>query len=158
LGRHSTSNGTEVMKGSRLYSSALREMHRRRPDTGKAYELLSRACKMGHGDAMYALGTWHLHGRHVKKDRKKAVEFFEEAAKKHVPAAMCELAIFYEKGEVLQANKRRAFELYLTAAAWGHEDAFHEVGRCLYYGIGTTKQRRLADIWLQRAEAVPGSR
>jgi TPR repeat protein len=64
------------MKGARLYSAALRKMYRRKPNTETAYDLLCRASELGHGEATHALGTWYLHGRHVRKDFKKAVSPF----------------------------------------------------------------------------------
>ena len=37
---------------------------------------------------------------------------------------------------------------------WGDKQSIYEVGRCMFYGIGTKRDRRLADAWLARAEAL----
>ena len=51
---------------------------------------------------------------------------------------MYDLAVCLEKGEGTKKNTK-AFELYLRAAIRGFKHAIVEVGRCYYWGIGTTR-------------------
>ncbi|WP_154650427.1 sel1 repeat family protein [Acinetobacter tjernbergiae] len=44
--------------------------------------------------------------------------------------------------------------MYLQAAIRGDSDAISEVAKCYYYGIGTRKNRKIAEIWYDRAEEL----
>jgi TPR repeat protein len=144
------------MNESKLYKQALKEMSKTTPNTAKAFKLLQSALDNEDENAAYALGTWYLHGRHVKKNHTKAVELLELAAKKNVSAALFDLAVCYEKGTAIKKNKKKAYELYLKSAVWGDRQGFYEVGRCLFYGIGVKQDKNLATIWLDRAKAFSG--
>ena len=74
--------------------------------------------------------------------------------KQNIPEALFDLAVSYEKGAGVRKSERKAYHLYVRAALWGDKQAIHEVGRCLFYGIGAKRDRRLADVWLARAEAL----
>jgi uncharacterized protein len=76
-----------------------------------------------------------------------------QAAKENIPDALYDLAVSYEKGVGVRKSEKKAYELYVQAAVWGEKQSFHEVGRCLYYGIGAERDRRLALIWLDRAKS-----
>jgi TPR repeat protein len=58
------------------------------------------------------------------------------------------------KGAPAPKSEKRAYEHYLRAAVWGEEQSVYEVGRCLFYGIGVARDRRLAQIWYDRAETL----
>ncbi|GEP52853.1 hypothetical protein RSO01_00190 [Reyranella soli] len=66
----------------------------------------------------------------------KGTELLRQAAAENVPSALYDLAVSYEKGIGTKKNTRKAYELYLRAAIWGDKQSYHEVGRCLFYGIG----------------------
>lgn len=142
------------LAAQRLYQEALREASKRRPDTNRVRDLLERSLKAGSPEAAYALATWHLHGKHLPQNRKKAVSLLREAADGGVKNAMYDLAVCYEKGAGAKRNPQRAFEHYVQAALHGDKQSVYEVGRCYYYGIGTPKLRALAWIWLDRAREV----
>lgn len=136
------------------YDLALREMDADSPDVVRALELLRTAYAAGDQRAAYALGTWHLHGKppFVEIDERKALELIGEAAEALVPDALFDMAITLEKGALgLKADPEAAFLLYLKAALRGEEQSVFEVGRCYFYGIGTAKDRGVADVWLARA-------
>jgi TPR repeat protein len=65
---------------------------------GKALELLNLASRMGNAEASYAIGTWHLYGRHVPKNFSAAARFFERAAKQSYAPAAFDLAVMCETG------------------------------------------------------------
>lgn len=145
--------GTEN-KGNDFYEEALAEMSNDKSDPERALELLNTALEKGSPDAAYALGTWYLHGEHVEKDTAKAMVLLKRAADKNVAAACYDLAVSYETPKGVASNLEKAFELYVRAALHGDNQSFHEVGRCYYYGIGTLRNERLAEIWLEKAEEL----
>jgi TPR repeat protein len=138
------------------YKTAHGAITRKKPDAPKALRLLQRAVAKGDPNAALALATWYHFGEHVPKDFVKGVDLLKVAAAANVPIALYNLAVSYEKGEGIRKSEKRAYEHYLRAAVWGEEQSVHEVGRCLFYGIGVARDRRLAQIWLDRAEALGG--
>jgi uncharacterized protein len=141
------------------YDKALRLAQRRRakdlPQTRKVYELLLDAD--GHGDARatYALATWYLHGSEFTKvDVRRATALLRKAAAADIADANYDLAVSYEKGVGLPKSLSKAFECYTKAALLGDAPSHYEVGRMLYFGIGTPRNRRLADAWLKKAETL----
>jgi TPR repeat protein len=55
-------------------------------------------------------------------------------------------------GVGINKNIKKAFEHYLKAALLGDRQAIYEVGRCIYYGLGVSKNLSIASIWLEHAE------
>ena len=123
---------------------------RSKPARGKAFELLHRASRIGNAEASYAIGTWHLYGRHVPKNFSAAARFFERAAKQAYAPAAFDLAVMCETGRGVSKNLSRAFDLYLRAANLGDADAIRSVARCIYHGIGTARVPALARLVLNR--------
>ena len=121
-------------------------------DAPLAIELLKRADADGDGEAAYALGTWHLFGKHVPKDYKCAAGYLKRAADRDYPSAAFDLAISYEKGAGVKQDAAKAFGLYMKASLLGDRDAMYEVGRCFYWGIGTEKDRHAAKVWFDAHE------
>lgn len=140
------------MKGDRLYKKALYEAETNNNE--EAFKLLNRASRQKNPKACYALGTWYLHGKYVKKDLKKAIDYLLLSAKGKYPDAFYDLGICYERGVGMEKNLDKAFESYLQASIRGNKQAFYEVGRCYYYAIGVEKDRVLAGYWLERAEEL----
>lgn len=133
-----------------LYEKALREIRRDKPDIALVIKLLNAGVEGGDPRAAYALATWYLHGEHVRKNRRRAVELLKQAAEKNVPDACFDLAVYFEKNK----DKKSAFAHYLKAAIRGDAQAIFAVGRCYYHGIGVAKSKSMADIWLDRAEEL----
>lgn len=136
------------------YKIALQEISKKNPDTNKAFSELTKAMESGDGEATYALATWYLHGAYVDKDLPRAIMLLNNAANKNVPSACFDLAIAYETSDGVPEDLEKAFKLYVKAALYGDEQSFHEVGRCYFHGIGTDEDKKLADIWLEKAESV----
>src|SRR5579885_2649023 len=99
------------------YQRALEIMQQPSPDTRQALPLLQAAADARLPDAMYALGTWYLHGRDgvVDTDVGRATELIQSAAEAGYPSAMYDLAVSYEKGYGLPHHPERAFEWFLRA-------------------------------------------
>lgn len=124
----------------------------KKEDFESAYDLLVQADLRGDSTASYALGTWHLFGRHVKKDPKKAVSYFLKASRRGSVDALFNLAICYEKGKGIDKNLNKAFRYYYKAFNLGDKEAAYEIGRMLYYGIGVEKNRDLAEHFIGLSE------
>jgi TPR repeat protein len=113
--------------------------------------LLQAASKLGHAPATYALGTWYLYGRGVRRNTQRAADLFERAARDGDPDAQFDLAVSYERGVGRAQNPRKAAHWYKEAATRGDVNARYELGRCLYYGIGVTNDHKEAAGWYRRA-------
>jgi uncharacterized protein len=143
---------------ARLVSKARKICRERRGSKAyqEALDLLNRAAKIGSAEAEYAIGTWHLFGRNVPKDDRKAAQHLEKAARKKYVPAMFDMAVLLETGRGVGKDKSRAFKLYVQAAQQRDLDAIKSVGRCLFYGIGVARNREVGYIVLDYAEAVSG--
>ena len=139
-----------------LYESALKEMRLPHPNNENVARMLRQAIDLGSARAAYALATWYLHGKDdvVAQDYTEAVRLLRVAAEAHVPSALYDLAACYANGEGVDKNPWKAFELYLVAALHGDDDAVFKVGRAYFYGVGVAEDRRVAELWLDRAEEL----
>lgn len=155
--------------GQREYEVALKLASARKPNVGEAHELLLKAERLQHGDATYALATWHLFGGHVAKDIRKGLTLLKRANRRGSADAAFDLAITYERGEVAEKSLRRAFESFMTAALrydreqhhdqmYSFSEAAYEVARCYRYGIGTDVDKTLSRIWMVEGKAIRKSR
>jgi TPR repeat protein len=138
------------------YQRALKLAYRsKRQPTREVYELLLAADKDGDAHATYALATWYLFGnRFCKKDLRRATQMLERAAEADIAAAAYDLAVSLEKGKGIKKSLKKAFRRYVQAALLGDAQSHHEVGRMYYHGIGTAKDRCLAEFWLTKAEKL----
>lgn len=115
-------------------------------------QLLVQAADGGNGDAAAALASWYAHGKHVRKNARKAVEWFQKAADAGNAEGIYGVAGAYESGiGGLEKNERTAFELYTRSALAGEKFAVMEVARCYLHGIGVAPDETLGKIWLERA-------
>ena len=137
------------------YELALKAASRKRPDLIQANAFLEEAHAQGDRRATYALATWSLFGNVVRpKDLQRAVQLLKLAAKADLAAAHFDLAVSYETGQGAKKNEKAAYRHFLAAAVNGDNDSLVEVGRCLYYGIGVARDRKTAEVWFRRADAL----
>lgn len=140
---------------SSKYDRALRMAQKKSSPSKAAYELLLAADKEGDSRATYALATWYLHGSPFTPiNKKRAVQLLKSAIKGGIADAARDLAVAYEVGDSVKKSPRLAFESHMHAALLGHAQSFYEVGRMYFYGIGTPRNRRLAEHWLAKAETL----
>src|SRR5207248_1380957 len=99
---------------------------------------------------------WHLHGKGVSRDYKRAVSLLKEAASKKNPDADYDLAVCYELGKGVKKNQKAALLWYRRAARDGDPEAPTEVARCYYYGIGTNRNLKKAIAWYRKDVPLPG--
>jgi len=133
--------------GSNYLKRALALVKTKGYDPVVALDLLQKADQAGNAEATYALGTWYLFGKHVKKNHRTAAQYLERASDRNYASAAYDLAVSYEKGAGVPKDKHEAFRLYMKAARLGDTQAAYEVGRCFYWGIGTAKDRSVAEVW-----------
>lgn len=138
-----------------IYEQALKLAQRKKPDLTQASALLEAAHEQGDRRATYALATWLLVGNAVyPKDLRRAVKLLKLAAAADIASAHFDLAVSYETGQGTQKNEKSAYRHFIAAALNGDSASFAEVGRCLYHGIGVARDRKLAEVWLRRADAL----
>jgi len=121
------------MTGQELLERTL-ILARKAERTGGPYPLveLRQAAEKEYPPAVYALATWYLHGREVKKNHKRAATLLRKAADAGFPPAEYDLAVCYELGSGVKKNLVKAFGYYLRAANNCDIDAQAEVARCFY--------------------------
>lgn len=137
------------------YELALEIMRRKRPDLVQASTLLEQAHEQGDPRATYALATWSLSGNAVHpKDLRRAVRLLKLAAKADIAAAHFDLAVSFETGQGIKKDEKAAYRHFLAAALNGDTASLAEVGRCHYHGIGVARDRKVAEVWLRRADAL----
>ncbi|UJW81302.1 tetratricopeptide repeat protein [Hydrogenophaga sp. SL48] len=138
-----------------LYDLALKAASRKHPDLARASALLEEAHDQGDRRATYAMATWYLFGNEVyPKNLRKAVQLLKLAAMADIASAHFDLAVSYETGQGIKKNEQAAYRHFLAAALNGDNESLTEVGRCLYYGIGIARDRKAAEVWFRRAEAL----
>ena len=128
-----------------MYKAALAMTQKKGPSV-EAFELLKAASKAGSEEASYALGSWYIYGEVVRKNFRKAAFYFSKARK--VADAVYGLATCYELGKGRKKNLKKAFLLYKRSAGMGDGDSRAAVGRMLYFGIGTSANKKLAVKYL----------
>lgn len=140
-------------KGSREYALATREASKADPDLALAADLLKQSIAKGNPNAMYALATWYLFGVHVKRSFKMAATLLKQCADE-VAEASYDLAVCYELGRGVKKSLPVALEYYMRSALQGDAQAHFEVGRCFFFGIGTSKNVAAGKLWMKKAESL----
>lgn len=110
----------------------------------KARSLLEVAHAEGDARATYALGTWHLHGFHFKKNQRTGAAMIREAADRLVADAAFDAAVCYELGTGVAVNQSKALRYFVRALLLGHKPAAVEVERLLYWGEEGIRNRQLS--------------
>lgn len=147
------SNITTMAKGDRLYYKALHLAEQEDYDYHDVLHLLNESIRLGNKKASYALATWYLNGFHVRKNYKKGFSLLLNAVKGGAEnkftlykEALSDIAVCYELGNGVQKDKHKAYYYYYLAALNGDRQAKQELSRCLYYGIGITKDVELSSL------------
>lgn len=130
------------MESEELYKKAL-ELEAIGGDPSEIVSLLEDSASRGSAEAIYAIATFYLHGKYLESNPARAFIYLQLAAKKMYPSALFDLGNAFETGEICAKDESEAFRCYLASAMFGDRDAINEVARCLYYGIGTRKDKRM---------------
>lgn len=102
-------------------------------DPAKAFELISQARDLKHGDVPYGLaaaasnqlGLMCLTGQGIERDRSMAIRCFQDAANQGSLAAMHRIGFMFEYGIGVAQDDAAAFSWYRRAAKFGYEPAQH---------------------------------
>ncbi|HYV35571.1 MAG TPA: tetratricopeptide repeat protein [Gemmataceae bacterium] len=138
--------------GQQQYEKALKlARHADRVGGPLPVELLHQAAATGYAPAQYALATWHLFGKGVRKSYKKAAVLLKQAARQDFALAEFDLAVSYELGKGLPKSEPKARHFYLKAATHGDLQAQVETARCYFWGVGTAKNLVKAYQWYKKA-------
>lgn len=126
------------------FDAAMIEHYRDAPDWKVYRALIEKAARAGDDRAAYAMATWYLFGNEdvgVRKHAGRGRAWLERAARS-MALAMCDLALAHETGRLgLAVDERAAYRLYARAVEYGGVAARHDLGRCLYHGIGVRTDR-----------------
>jgi TPR repeat protein len=140
---------------STTFDRALKIAQAQKTPSRKAYDLLRKADAAGDVRATYALATWYLFGSpFTKVNLRHANAMLRRAAAGGSADAAYDLAVSYEKGAGIRKSEVRAFELYVQAALLGDAQSHYEVGRMYFWGIGTPRNRTLAEAWFKKAKSL----
>lgn len=116
-------------------------------DYNKAFELFSKAAKLGNKVAFWDLARCYDHGWGAPFDPQKAVDLYKEAYQRGVNEACYSLGRIYEKQEYGFCNSTESFSWFLKGAKGGDVDAQFRVADCYEQGVGTTKDINTAMYW-----------
>jgi uncharacterized protein len=131
------------MKAGKKYLAAERLM-KRDGNEEKALSLLQVAVEEDDVHAMYALGTWYLHGKIVKKNVANAVHLIRRAAEGNVANASFDLAVCYELGDGVKKSASQAAKYFFRAFLFGDKDAAVELERVFYWELSQVPGRMLS--------------
>ena len=113
---------------------------KRQKDEKKAFELLSKAAKLGGGAAMLTLADMYNQGIYVQKDQIKAFKLCQQSAGLKTPYALELLGSYYYYGTGTERNLDQALQHYELA---GLEDldptSKYEAGMAYIYCSGTSQ-------------------
>ena len=137
------------------YEEALKIARQGKVVTRKVHDLICAAHEEGDARATYAFATWLLFGtRHCKKDLRTAAVLLKQAAEADIADAAYDLAVSYEGGNGVRKSLKAAFRYYVQAALLGDAQSHYEIGRMYFWGIGTARDRDMAELWLAKAEML----
>ncbi len=122
----------------------------------EALSLLQQAAADGDPEALYALGTWYLHGKMVALDYSKGADYLEAASARDFAQAHFDLAVCLETGRGRDLDPQGALSLYKKAVENGDLEAAYEVGRSIDDDSPGSKANREALGWY-RVAAKAGS-
>jgi len=116
---------------------------------------LEKMAKAGDKFASYECARIYLNWKwaglgndQTDREYKKAIEHYE--ASPYV-LGLYGMAKRYDNGQGVKEDYAKAFELYLTAANLGYNNAQYEVGRCYQSGWGVEKNPKLAFEYYEKA-------
>ena len=109
------------------------------PSPTRALVWYRYAARLGHTEALYALGDAYRRGFGTPADTGRAVSLFQLAAENGSKRGQFAYAVCCERGIGVSANHREAFRLYELAAEGGYPPAQNNLGGCYEYGIGVQK-------------------
>jgi TPR repeat protein len=117
----------------------------------KAFELYLKAALRNDHQSVEEVARCYWFGIGVNINKRVARIWYERAK---------ELGVGEENDPINKSStidvegKEKEFEIYLKDALRNKHQAFEEVARCYYSGIGVKSNRRVARIWFERAKEL----
>ena len=112
-----------------------------------AANLLEESASKGSIEALYALGSWYLHGVFFPKNYRKAASFFRRAARGNHAKALYDLGMIYKKGVLGSIEYEKAYKCFFRAALLDDDYAKSQLYRMHKKGVGTFKDFSIANAW-----------
>ena len=128
-----------------------REAEGLHPSPTRALVWYRYAARLGHTEALYALGDAYRRGYGTPADMGRALELFRLAAEGGSERGQFAYAVCCERGIGTAVDPREAFRLYGRAAEGGYPPAQNNLGGCYEYGIGTPRNMVAAVEWYAAA-------
>jgi TPR repeat protein len=118
-----------------------------RKDEKRSFALNSEAAKLGHHDAVLAMGWYYLNGVGVARDVKKAKIWYRKSARHGQQKAMFSLGqMAYDERDYSDA-----LIWFNRAAKAGHDRSLYWIGKLHWRGHGVRQDRNQAMALFQKA-------
>ncbi|GLP97829.1 DUF4145 domain-containing protein [Paraferrimonas sedimenticola] len=138
--------------GAYEYGVALVNGFQGKAQIERGSELVAKAAKAEHADAMALYGFWCLTGtKAVAVDLEQAEHYLTLAADKQQPEAMANLGVLHYQGGPKGVDKTQAFEFTHKAAQAGYPQAQYNLQLMLLNGDGCKADPAAAERWLAEA-------
>lgn len=120
------------------------------------FQTLSSAAADGDHRAVYAVATWHLHGKEGFLDANpaKALPMLHSIEDSYVAEALFDLAIFYDFGEYVEEDEQKAFALYLRAGLLGDAESCGQISQYFREGKVVPDDQSIAEAWNIRSQQL----
>ena len=116
-------------------------------DDAKSFELNAEAARLGHRDAILAMGWYYLNGAGVVQDYEKAGKWYRKSARHGEPRAMFSLGqIAY-----LERDFVESLSWFKRAAGAGHARSLYWIGKHYWFGRGVDPDKKAAMKLLHQA-------
>jgi TPR repeat protein len=119
----------------------------------KAFVKCAVFAEKGSANYQYLLGNCYAHGKGIRRDLNKAIEWITKSSKQNNPQAQCFLGLCYQQGTGVKMDRKKGYIYFKKAAEQGLAQAQCELGKCYLTGDGVVTNRTLAKEWLGKAAA-----
>lgn len=102
-------------------------------------------------EVLFVLGQIYENGQSVEVNLEKAYEYYEKLCNIDKPWGYSMLGDLYVMNEFIEKDFETGFKYYLLAAKNGSAYGACLTATCYYFGIGTTKNEHLANIYKAKA-------
>lgn len=126
-------------------------------DMSKGMNWCYKAAQSNDGEAQYNLGWCYYKGIGVEKNIPLAINWFKRSSDRNDTEASFMLGECYSEGDGVEKNPENAFRYYLKAAEMGHKYAQYRLSVCYSEGIGTKRDKKAAEMWLDRSGVPKGA-
>jgi TPR repeat protein len=121
-------------------------------------EATKTLAEWGFAKAQMNLGVFHMIGRGVENDKKKAFDWVMKAANQGMAGAMDFIATSYKYGDGVDKDIHKAIEWYQKAIEHGYLEAYANIGLCYFLGSdGIAADNQKAVYWWRKGASQGNS-